>query len=55
MEEKTVSLLLTASILLVIAGYIFGLLGQWICAVLVWAGAFGCLVAAVNFKNRKEK
>lgn len=53
--EKTVRLLLTAGILLMIAGCIFGFIGQWICTALVWVGAFGCCIAALNFKNRKEK
>ena len=44
MVEKTVRLLLTAGILLMIAGCIFGFIGQWIYAALVWAGAFGCIL-----------
>lgn len=55
MTEKTVRLLLTAGILLLIAGCIFGLISQWIYAALVWGGAFGCCIAALNFKNRKNK
>ena len=55
MVEKTVRLLLTAGILLMIAGCIFGFIGQWIDAALVWAGAFGCCIAALNYKNQKEK
>lgn len=55
MVEKTVRLLLTAGILLMIAGCIFGFIGQWIYAVLVWVGVFGCCIAALNFKNQKEK
>lgn len=38
-----------------IAGCIFGLISQWIYAALVWVGAFGCCIAALNFKNQKEK
>ena len=53
--EKTVRLLLTAGIFLMIAGCIFGLISQWIYAALVWVGAFGCCIAALNFKNQKEK
>lgn len=51
MVEKTVRLLLTAGILLMISGCIFGFIGQWIYAALVWAGAFGCYIAALNYKN----
>ena len=55
MVEKTVRLLLTAGILLMISGCIFGFIGQWIYATLVWAGAFGCCIAAFNFKDQKGK
>lgn len=55
MTEKTVRLLLTAGILMILAGCIFGFLNQWIYAALVWVGAFGCCVAALNFKNKKSK
>ena len=51
MVEKTVRLLLTAGILLMISGCIFGFIGQWIYATLVWADAFGCCIAALNYKN----
>ena len=37
MAEKTVRLLLTAGIWLMIAGCIFGFISQWIYAALVWA------------------
>ena len=30
-------------------------IGQWIYAALVWVGAFGCCIAALNFKNQKKK
>lgn len=53
MAEKTVRLLLTAGILLLTAGCIFGLINQWIYAALVWAGAFGCCIAALNFKMKE--
>ena len=55
MSEKAIRLLRMAGILLVIAGCIFGLIDQWIYAALVWTGAFGCCIAAFNFKNQKEK
>ena len=51
MFEKAIHLLRTVGILLVIAGCIFGLIDQWIYAALVWTGAFGCCIAAFNFKN----
>lgn len=37
------------------AGTIFGFMRQWICAGLFLAGAFGCLIAALNFRNRKNR
>lgn len=55
MFEKAIRLLRTAGILLVIAGCIFGLIDQWIYAALVWVGAFGCCIAAFNFKDQKGK
>lgn len=55
MTEKCVHLLLIADILMALAGCIFGITGQWIYAALLWIGAFGCCIAALNFKNRKEK
>ena len=55
MLEKTVRPLLTAGILLMIAGCIFGFISQWSYAALVWVGAFGCCIAVLNFKNQKEK
>lgn len=55
MLEMTVRLLVTAGFLMLIAGCIFGFGGQWIYAALVWIGAFGCVVAALNFKNKKDE
>ena len=55
MVGKTVRLLLTAGILLMIAGCIFGFISQWIYAALGWVGTCGCCIAALNFKNQKEK
>lgn len=54
MAEKTVYLLAMAGILMAIAGCIFGFIGQWILVALVWAGAFGCCMAAINFKNQEH-
>ena len=53
--KQAASLLLCAGALLLAAGAIFGFLGQWLPAALVWAGALACLAAALNFKNRKSK
>lgn len=52
--KETVRLLVTAGILMLLAGSLFGVTRQWICAGLFWVGAFGCLIAALNFKNRKN-
>ena len=53
--EKAIRLLVAAGILMLLAGAIFGFLDQWLYAALIWAGALGCFVAALNFKNRKDK
>jgi uncharacterized MnhB-related membrane protein len=53
--EKATKLLVCAGTLMLIAGAIFGFLGQWLYAALIWAGALGCLAATLNFKNRKDK
>lgn len=45
-------LLIAAGVLMLLSGCIFGFLREWIYAALVWVGAFGCLVAALNFKNQ---
>lgn len=49
-----VRLLVAAGVLMLLSGCIFGFVQQWIYAALVWGGAFCCLVAALNFKNRKD-
>lgn len=54
MEQLSVRLLLTAGILLLIAGVIFAILQVWLYTDLLWAGAFGCLMAALNFQNFKN-
>lgn len=48
-------LLVCAGALMLVTGAIFGFSGQWLYAALIWAGALGCFVAALNFKNRKDK
>ena len=46
MEQLSVRLLLTAGILLLIAGVFFSILQVWLYTGLLWAGAFGCLMTA---------
>lgn len=52
-KETAVRLLLAAGVLMLLSGCIFGFTQQWLYAALVWVGAFGCFVAALNFKNQK--
>lgn len=47
-----VRLLIAAGVLMLLSGCIFGFAQYWRYAALVWIGAFGCLVAALNFKKR---
>ena len=54
MEQLSARLLLTAGILLLIAGVIFAILQVWLYTGLLWAGAFGCLMAALNFRDSKN-
>jgi hypothetical protein len=54
MEQLSVLLLLTAGILLLIAGVIFAILQLWLSTGLLWAGAFGCLMEALNFRDSKN-
>ena len=54
MEQLSARLLLTAGILLLIAGVIFAILQVWHYTGLLRAGAFGCLLAALNFRNSKN-
>ena len=53
--EKTVRLLTAAGVLMLLAGVLLGITGQWVCMALLLAGAFGCLIAALNFRNRKNR
>ena len=55
MLEKAVRLLVAAGTLMLLSGCIFGFVGQWIYAALVWSGALCCCIAALNFKNKKDK
>lgn len=52
-KNTSVRLLVAAGALMLLAGCIFGFIGQWIYAALVWVGAFACAAAALNFKARK--
>ena len=54
MEQLSARLLLTAGILLLIAGVIFAILQVWLYTDLLWAGAFVCLMAALNFRDSKN-
>ena len=54
MEQLSARLLLTAGILLLIAGGIFAILQLWLYTGLLWAGAFGCLIAVLNFRDSKN-
>ena len=54
MEQLSARPLLTAGILLLIAGVIFAILQGWLYTDLLWAGAFGCLLAALNFRYSKN-
>ena len=53
--EKTVRLLTAAGVLMLLAGVLLGIIGQWVCMALLLVGAFGCLIAALNFKKRKNE
>ncbi len=53
-NNVTARLLLAACVLMLVAGCIFAFLQQWTYAALVWVGAFGCLIAALNFKNKNQ-
>lgn len=55
MEQLSARLLLTAGILLLIAGVIFAILQVWLYTDLLWAGAFGCLMAALNFRDAETE
>ena len=51
MKKLSVRLLLAAAVLLLMAGTLFGFTQSWIYAGLIWSGAFGCPIAALNFRN----
>lgn len=47
-------LFIAAAVLMLLAGGIFGLLQLWLYAALLFVGAFGCAVAALNFGHRTK-
>lgn len=49
-----VTIFYRGGILLLIAGVIFAILQLWLYTGLLWAGTFGCLMAALNFRNSKN-
>lgn len=46
------NLLAAAGMLMMTAGLLFVCLQLWHYAALLWVGAFGCLMAALNFRSR---
>lgn len=54
-KDTAVRLLVAAGILLLLGGCIFCFLKQWILVALLGVGAFGCIIAALNFKNHEDK
>ena len=52
--EKTIRLLVAAGVLMLLAGMLFALTRQWVYAALIWAGALGCLAAALNFRSKAK-
>ena len=55
MNLSSSRLLITAGILLALAGTLFGFLKQFLLMALLWIGAFGCAVAALNFRQQKGR
>lgn len=54
-NRLTVRLLIVASVLMVHAGGVFAFMKLWLYAALLGAGALGCMVGAINFKNLDDK
>ncbi len=54
MKALSVRLLLAAAALLLIAGILFGFIQSWVYAGMLWAGALGCLTAALNFGSAEH-
>lgn len=55
MEQLSARLLLTAGILLLIAGVIFTILQVWLYTGLLWAGAFGCLMGSSELSGFQKR
>lgn len=56
MDRKiAVRLLIAASVLMLHAGGVFAFMQSWLNAALLGAGSFGCLIGAVNFRNREDE
>jgi len=55
MNLSSSKLLITAGILLALAGALFCFLKQFLLTVLLLVGAFGCAVAALNFRHSKGR
>lgn len=55
MKQLSVRLLLVAVALLAFSGALFGFLHRWGFAVLLWVGAFGCAVAALNLWDAEHR
>lgn len=53
--EKTVRSLAAAGVLMLLAAVLLGFIRQWVCAGLLLVGAFGCLIAALSFKQQKNE
>ena len=54
MNKTAFTLLITAGILMLLAGGIFAFIKLWLYAAMLGAGALCCLAAAINFKNRSR-
>lgn len=39
---------------MLLARALFALIRQWVYAALIWAGALGCLAAALNFRGKAK-
>lgn len=52
MNGNAVGLLVAAGILMMLAGALLVFLQMWCYTAMLLIGAFGCFVAALNFRNR---
>ena len=52
MNGNAVGLLVAAGILMMLAGTLLVFLQMWCYTAMLLIGAFGCFVAALNFRNR---